>query len=286
MQIVPVQTTTSNKVEKVDQIPAEEEAVESAPAPKKAEVPKMEVDTPIESTQAASVPPPKPQPIALLLPAPIIQVESVPVKVVEQPEVLESVGVSAAADTTTAIVIDSEPSIEEPSQTNADADETIELQSSPSDDDSKEATNPRKAISQPDAIVELESSSNEGDTKDEVVAKTHDIDSLDLEMINSDSSHSANEIQIDEIPASQAVPEQPLPTSTVEPDVTEVTEIVDEPAIATNNNANNSVHACESPENSVVSTNNQPSIALPEKLCTITGEFFKPLIILTFVLDL
>lgn len=241
----------------------------------------MEVDTPSENTQpkaskeAESVPAPKPQPKPMELPAPITdQVEVVPTKIVEQPVVLESAGVSAVADTTTSIIIDSDAALDEPPQNStANDSETIELHSSPSDDDSKgpTVTNSRPIISQPDAIVELESSSNEGDTKNVTINKLQD--SLDLELINSDSSHSANEVQIDEdIPASQAVPEKLVPTSTVESDVTEVTEIVDESPNATNNNAENVVHSCESSQNSVESTNNQSPIAIPEKLCTITGK--------------
>lgn len=282
-QIVPAQTENSNKVEKVTQKPVEKEAVETAPVPKEDDIQQMEVDTPSENTQskastaAESVPPsqPKPTPIEKLLPAPITdQVEVVPTKMIEQPVVLESAGVSAVADTTTTIVIDSDAAVDEPPQNNtANDSEPIELHSSPSDDDSKgpTVTNSRPIISQPDAIVELESSSNEGDTKDAVIKKAHD--SLDLELINSDSSHSANEVQIDEnVPASQAVPEKLVPTSTVESDVTEVTEIVDEPANATNNNAENLVHSCESSQNSSESINNQSPIAIPEKLCTITGK--------------
>lgn len=232
----------------------------------------MEVDTPAESTkpevpQVDDVPPPKPkpQPIEELLPAPIVQVDSVPSKMVEQPDV-EGAGVSAAADTTTIVAA------KKPPQNNIEVIDAIDVHSS--DDDSKEpsVTNSQVIVNQPDAVVELESSSNEGDNKPQVVAKTQQIDSLELELINSDSSHSANDIQIDEIPASQVVPEQSLPTSTVEPDVTEVTAIVDEPAIATNNNANDSVHSYASSQISVVSTNDQTLIALPEKVCTITGK--------------
>lgn len=291
LQIDPAQTEKVPK--KVDPSPVkgvEKKIVTDASVSKEAEVEPMQVDTAIESTQSeaskpetskpAEVVPPS-KPIEDLLPAPIVSVESAPTKIVEQPIVLESSGVSAAADTTTAIVIDSDP-VDESPQNNANVGQPIELLSSPSDDDSKEptVTNSKQAtISQPDAIVELESSSNEGDTKDELVVKTHEIDSLDLELINSDSSHSANDIQIAEIPASKAVQEQSVPTSTVESDaneVTEVTEIADEPTnnISTNNNnADESVHISEVQQNSVPSTNNQSPIEIPDKLCTtITGK--------------
>lgn len=262
----------------------EKKAATDASVSKKAEVEPMQVDTAIESSQSEASKPETSKPaevvppsklIADLLPAPIVSVECAPTKIIEQPIVLESSGVSAAADTTTAIVID------EPSQNNANDGQPIELHSSPSDDDSKgpTVTNSQKAtINQPDAIVELESSSNEGDTKDELVVKTHEIDSLDLELINSDSSHSANDVQIAEIPASKAVQEKSVPTSTVEPDtndVTEVTEIIDEPINninTNNNNADESVHTSGVQQNSVPSTNNQP-IEIPDKLCTtITGK--------------
>lgn len=233
----------------------------------------MEVDTPIESTQSEAstqVVPSQPESIENALPAIITEVAVVPSKIVEQPDVLECAGVSAAADTTTAIVIDSESIADDQPKINLDDGEAIELQSSPSEIDSKEQTmaNSQSTIIQSDAIVELESSSNEGDTKDEVANKRQELNSLDLELIDSDSSNSLNDVQIKEVPASQAAQEQSLPTSTVESDVT---EIVDDPSENTNNNTENAVHSNDTPHNSVGSINNQTPIEISEKLCTITG---------------
>lgn len=290
----PAQTKTSNATEPSEENPiekVEKEDVASTSVSNESKVEPMDVDTstkieqPETSKPVELVSPSKP--IESLLPAPIVSVESAPTKIIEQPIVHESSGVSAAADTTTTttIVTDSKSSVNESSQNNTNNDQPIELHSSPSDDDSKGpiVTNSQQAtISQPDAIVELESSSNEGDTKDEVVVKTNESDSLDLELINSDSSNSTNEVQNAEIPTSQSVEVQSVPTSTVEPDVnevTEVTEIANEPvnnnANNNNTNANTTVHSSDTPPNSIPSTNNQQPIEVPDKLCTtITGTLF------------
>lgn len=253
----------------------------------------MEVDTPTESTQPEvkeSVPQPEsaPQPETIEdspieespIDEPPIEEDSLPIvdevesapslAVVEEPIVLESEGVSAAADTTTIVINDNEP-VATSLGSNTDKDDPIELQSSPSDIDQQEdtVTNSQAIIAEPDAIVDLESSSNEGDTKADGVNNSQALSSLDLEVINSDSSLGVSEIQ-DEIPLSgtvAAAQEQSLPTSTAD----DVTIIDVAPAAKTNDN--NSVHSSERPTNPVESTNNQKPIEIPDKFrTTITGE--------------
>lgn len=217
--------------------------------------------------------------------------------------VAEAVSVSAAlADTTTAtIVIDNESQDVDDSceaaQSQTKRDEPIELTSSPSSDvDAKDqqqqVTNSQTIISQSDTIVDLDTSSNEADDIKVVSASTPDVcsqrppveqpqelDSLDLELINSDSSsHSDNEVQIADIPPPP--PPQDVPTSTVESDVVEITDAsapsanVADNAEQTNNTtaAENSVCANDSSQDSVESTNQQKPIGIPENICTITGK--------------
>lgn len=278
---------------------------------------------PIESTQQsagakASPSPSKaksiapPQPPAQSEPSPPVK-ESLPPIVISSPdEAIVAVAkpaiisAAAAADTTTAaIVIDSEAE----SQSQTERGEPIELVSSPSSDvDAKEGeaeqqqtqkvTNNSQTIrsSQSDAIVDLDTSSNEGDDIKEVIdssssavlsqrpQQTQELESLDLELINSDSSsHSENEVQIAEIPPSppltQNVQDAPIqPTSTVQSDVVEIIDANESPANAASddnaNETNNSVVcANESSENLVESTNQQKPIEIPENICTITGKW-------------
>lgn len=240
----------------------------------------MDVNTPIENTPPKVSPKPEettpqeqntqedavPQSEAVQTiedspPASQAEIES-PIGI-EEPEIVESQGVSAAADTTTASAIESETVVIEPDESNKDDSEPIDLQSSPSDIDSKEEiADNSQAIKEPTTIVELESSSNEGDTKPNSV---QGLDSLDLEVINSDSSLDESDVQV-----KQPAQEQPVSTSTADVIITEI--IDDAPINKTNNNADNSVHSSETAQNSVESTNNAKPIDIPENYrTTITG---------------
>lgn len=305
-----------------DEIPIASTQQPAAPA--EAEVAPPSPPPPVESAIPPSTQPqppssqPEPSQPAEEVPSPA---EATPTLVVDdsQPEIVaidevsETATVSAAAaDTTTAvIVIDTESqetidaSSEAPSQSRQD--EPIELISSPSSDvdaNTQQVTTNAK-MSQSDAIVDLDTSSNEADDVKEVTDSTSDIlcsqrppqpqsqqpaedlDTLDLELINSDSSsHSENEVQIADIsppspPLTQSVPDAPSqPTSTVQSDVVEIdidandasTEVA-----AINADQTNNVHevadAAPTAEDSVVeSTNQQNPIEIPENICTITGE--------------
>lgn len=264
----------------------------------------MEVDTtPVESTQPEEKTQPKsvskPETIqessieesSIQVPAieesliddePPIEEDSLPVTAdevesvtaTEISKVVDGDGVSAAADTTTTIVInDSEPIINSPPESNKDKDEPIELQSSPSDIDSQEntVTNSQAVVAEPDAIVDLESS-NSGDD----VAITDDVNdsqalnSLELEAINSDSSLGVAEIQDDQPSsggeAAASAQESPLPTSTAD-----ITITADVASVAKTND--NSVHSSEQAQNAVESTNNQKPIEIPDNFrTTITGD--------------
>lgn len=245
----------------------------------------MEVDTPIESTQSAESPKktesvPQSETIEQSLPS-NNQAGSVPPKAVEEPKVLESDGVSAAADTTTTtttIIIDSEPEpiVSEPdsviskSAKSKFGTEPVEIESDT--DQNEESVSNSQIIIESDAVVELDTSSNDGeDGKVETVNKTQELNSLELELINSDSSHSEKEIQIVESPEQAAQ----APTSTVEA-VTEVTKVSEavkakEAVEKTNNIADNSVHSNEPPKKLVESTNNQKPVEIPV-LRTIAGD--------------
>lgn len=218
---------------------------------------------------------------------------------------------AAVADTTTsAIVIDSE------SQESIDAsceaasqniqDEPIELVSSPSSDveaktqqqqQTQQVTTNTQTIctSQSDAIVDLDTSSNEGDDVKEVTdsssdivcsqrppqQQTQDLDTLDLELINSDSDE--NEVICAYKPATsppltQSVQDAPIqPTSTVQSDVVEIDIDANESsadAAANNADQRKNINADAAEENSVVeSTDQQKPIEIPENICTITGKW-------------
>lgn len=267
---------------------------------------KMEVDTtpvestqPEEKTQPESVPQPETvqespieepsteEPAVEELPVddePPIEEDSLPIAVdevenvtpstaVEVSEVVESEGVSAAADTTTIVINDSEPVITSPPESNADKNEPIELQSSPSDIDPQEntVTNSQAVVAQPDAIVDLESS-NSGDEVAiaDDVNDSQALNSLELEAINSDSSLGVAEIQDDQPSsggeAAAAAQESPLPTSTAD-----ITITADVASVTKTND--NSVHSSEHAQNAVESTNNQKPIEIPDNFrTTITGE--------------
>lgn len=271
--------------DKVENVPVASETVSNNSEQK------MEVDTQVESkqpeVQTQSEPVPQPETIE---DSPIVEtsaiddeppieedslpivdevVESVPTKTVEQPEVLEIEDVSAAADTTTTIVInDTVPIITSPPESNKDKDEPIELQSSPSEIDDLEdtVTNSQVITTEPDAIVDLESSSNEGDTRADGVNNSQALNSLDLEVINSDSSLGVGDDQ----PSSgieATVQEQTLPTSTADVTITEVAPVA--------NTNDNSVHSSERPQNAVESANNQKPIEIPDNFrTTITGKLY------------
>lgn len=301
----------------VDESPAQPSAEAPAASQKAAESEQqMEVDeeTPqsIESTQpqSAEVAPPSPpraERAASPLPppqAPSTQPE--PSQLVEESsadiddEIIEPepaiVSAAAADTTTTAIVIDSE-SQETVAASQSRQDEPIELVSSPSSDVDAKTQQTQEVTS--NAIVDLDTSSNEGDDVKEVTdnssdivcsqrppqQQTQDLDTLDLELINSDSSsHSENEVQIADIPPpTQHVPEAPSqPTSTVESDVVELdidaTDLTVDVAAAANPDQRNNIDAeagiaDAAAEDSVVeSTNQQKPIEIPENICTITGN--------------
>lgn len=229
----------------------------------------MEVDTPpIESTPPVVNAPiasePKPVEIVEEPPSPPKPVAEVSSQETVQSESVTDALEAADADTTTAaIAIESEPIVDEaaPSPPATNDSEPIELQSSPDDIEAIEpvVTNSQATISQSNDIVELESS-NDADAP----SKVHEIDSLDLELINSDSSLSAHDVQFNDVPATQ-------PTSTVAaepPAASQPIEIIDASAPT-----NDSVYINDSPPTVVESTNNQtPPIEIPEKLCTITGK--------------
>lgn len=228
----------------------------------------MDVDTPIESTQLEASPQPEKPPQEVIAPQavqsetiedspPATQADSEFPSATIEPELTESEGVAAAADTTV-IVVESGLIITEPAESDKDVSEPIELQSSPSEN------SPAAIITEPEAIVDLDGSSNEGDAKPNT---QQELDSLDLEVINSDSSLSATDVQVE--PTSDAQQEQPVSTSTADVTITEI--IDDEPSNATNNNADSSVHSSE-PQESVDLTNSQKSIEIPENFrTTITG---------------
>lgn len=234
----------------IEQPPTQEPAVEESP---------IDDEPPIEEDS---------------LPIAVDEVESVtPSTAVEVSEVVESEGVSAAADTTTTIVInDSEPVITSPPESNRDKDEPIELQSSPSDIDPQEntVTNSQAVVVEPDAIVDLESSNSGDDVAiSDEVNDSQALNSLELEAINSDSSLGVAEIQDDQ-PSSggeaAAAQESPLPTSTAD-----ITITADVASVAKTND--NSVHSSEQAQNAVESTNNQKPIEIPDNFrTTITGD--------------
>lgn len=201
------------------------------------------------------------------------QIEIVPPKAAEVSDVLEIDDTPiAVADTTTppAIEIDSEPTVSEPALTqshsivSASESEPIALDSSPSDADSKDEaiviSSQAVTESAVESVVDLDQSSNEGDLKIEAANTTQRLDSLDLEIINSDSSsNSVNEVQIESSSAIDLSEEQAaLPTST---QVT-ITEIIDTPADK-NSNDILEVQSSESAQNLIES---------PDKLRTIAGE--------------
>lgn len=281
-QIAEVPVKNSVEPEKDVKSAVEEKPVETETVANNDE--KMDVDIPIESTQSEDSTTTKPEVTTKAANVPQAEtteesqltedsqpvagvVESVSPKLADEPEVLEREGISAVADTTTTVVAEDEPFIREPAKSNNDDDdaEPIELQSSPSDSDSKgDTVSNSQAIKEPEAIVELESSSNEGD-----VDNTQKIDSLDLEVINSDSSLSGNEAQDQQTTGDEPAQEQSLPTSTAEVTITKITD--DDPVEKSNDN---SVHTSEQSNNSVESTNNQKPIEISEKFrTTITGEY-------------
>lgn len=215
-----------------DSIPVVSQTIESAPA-----VSQSEESQPSEESLPASS-----------------QVEITPPKAIEEPEVLQNDDAPIAADTTT-IVIDSEPAS---SQNNNVDSAPIEIDSQDSFVNNSQA--------EPVAIVDLESSSNEGDPKIEAAHVNEARDSLDLEIINSDSSHSASDVQIEQNANIEPAQEESLPTST---QVT-ITEIIDSPA--DNSNDIIEIKSTESSQNLVESTNNVTPVEIPEKFRTIAGE--------------
>lgn len=215
-----------------------------------------------------------------------------------QPEVVAvhdaAVVSAAAADTTTttpAIAIDNEWQAVDTSAavqseaTDAGNGEPIDLASSPSSDieqQKQKVTNSQTTITQSDAIVDLDTSSNEGEDVKEVTSQkpTQGLDSLDLELINSDSSsHSENEVQIADIPPpKQNVQDPPIvTTSNVQSDVVEIVDTIESSNGATSAVAvaANSLCANELSQNLVESTNHQKPLEIPENICTITGNTIK-----------
>lgn len=297
-------STNSKVPEKVDSN-AKEATAETQIVPNNVNIEdKMEIDTPADSKepenetkqQAQSVPLPKGSQAAVdqaqeSLPIEVEKTpataskaeeslpatsegaaENVPPKVAKEPEVLQSDGLSISTDTTstskattTPIVIDNEPIVNEPSSTQSN---NNELKSSPIEIDSKEGSvnNSQADQAEPEAIVELESSSNEGDPKIEAAKTSQERDSLDLEIIDSDSSHSVNEIQIVQSSVAEPVEEQSLPTST---QVT-ITELIDTPA--DNSNDILEIQSSETSQNAVESTDNLKPAEIPEKFHSIAGE--------------
>lgn len=265
----------------VEAVKEVQNAVAETPAASDNNTEQMDVDTPIENTPPKASPKPEVEPTqedaapqsdtiqTIEDSPPASQAEAESPIVIEEPEIIVSQGVSAAADTTTASGIESETVIIEPDESNKDDSEPIDLQSSPSDIESKEETATNSQSVKDSTIVDLESSSNEGDTKP---VSAQELDSLDLEVINSDSSLGENDVQVEQTSGTQPAQEQPVSTSTA--DVI-ITEIIDEaPITKTNNNADNSVHSSETAQNSVESTNNTKPIDIPENYrTTITGTY-------------
>ncbi|XP_031621569.1 transforming acidic coiled-coil-containing protein 2-like [Contarinia nasturtii] len=232
---------------------------------------KMEVDDPMECTQSDERTLPEEITQAKIVPQPEIiedspiddeppiEEDSLPITsedaqpstAVEVTEIFDDENVSASADTTAPLVVDTEPIVISPPLSDFESkDEPIELQSSPSDTDETAVTNSQVV---PDAIVDLESSSsNEGDAKNEAANNSQEANSLDLEVINSDSS-------LGDEPQASSTEEKPKPTSTSTAEVT-VTETNDTvPVAKTNDISDNSVHSSEPPQNSVGSTNQKSS---------------------------
>lgn len=241
----------------------------------------MDVDSPVEEctqsdertqpeevTQPTSVPQPEiieDSPIAAVDDEPPIEEDSLPVEdtpssaAVEVTEIIDDDENVSAADTTATIVIDSEPAPPSTTTTSTDGkDEPIELQSSPSDVDLNEDNIVTNSQAVSDTIFELESS-NEGDAKNEA-ANSQEANSLDLEIINSDSSLGETQDE-PQSSSTEDVPQQSLPTSTAEVTITEITDAPAIPAaqvVETNDIADNSVHSSEPPQSTVESTNQIP----------------------------
>lgn len=192
-------------------------------------------------------------------------------KAEEEPQVLVSDGVSAAADTTTATPIEI---VDEPASENngCDQDETIELQYSASDDDEKEdAVSNSQAIAEPEAIVELDASSNESDLIVESANKAPESNSPELEIINSDSSLSLNDVVVEKPAAAPVVQEQTPQLENTKNDSTvdAVVEVNDEAVVPVETN---NIASVDSPAPAFESTIIQKVADVPEKFCTAAGE--------------